>query len=107
MSNIPIMDFRGSKFVNPDGSLTDVAQSFFDLLQQILVNNIGTEGLVAPSQTAVGITQIQNNTTSSVTGLISNTCQFGTLLYDSDNNLLKVALNNGSGNPIFKTITAT
>jgi hypothetical protein len=104
MANIPIMDFRGVKFVNDDGSLTDVAQAFFDSLQSILVRNFGEEGLVSPSQSASNITTIQNNQEEGPTGILSHTCKFGTFIYDSSNNKGKICLDDGSGNPIFKEI---
>lgn len=107
MAQVPIMDFRGSKFVNEDGTLTDVAQSFFDLLTTVLIKNIGQEGIIVPSQSATNITTIQNNMTTNILLSNSYTCQFGTLLYDNTNNFLKVALNNGSNIPIFKTITTS
>ncbi len=101
---IPIMDFRGNKFVNEDGTLTDVAQAFFDLLNTVLIKNIGDEGLVSPTQSASDIAIIQNNFTLSPTGLTTYTCDFGTIVYDSTNNKAKVALDDGMGAPIFKEI---
>jgi len=101
---IPSMDFRGNKFVNADGTLTDVAQSFFDLMNTVLIKNLGDEGVVVPSEDATNIGIIQNNKTISPTGIETNTCEFGTLIYDSTNNKLKVALNDGSGSPTFKEI---
>lgn len=107
MAQIPIMDFRGSKFVNEDGTLSDVAQSFFDLLNTVLIKNIGSEGVIAPSQSASNIMIIQNNKTTNVVLNNSYTCQFGTLIYDNTNNKLVVSLDNGSGAPIFKNVLTT
>lgn len=107
MANIPKMDFRGNKFTNEDGTLTEVAQSFFDLLSNVLIKNIGPEALVAPTQSATNINTIVNNVTTGPTGLTTYTCQFGTIIYDSDTNTTLVCLNNGSGVPVFKTITTS
>lgn len=98
------MDFRAQKVVNEDGTFTDVVQDFFDLLVSVLVKTIGDEGLVSPSQNASDITTIQNGTSIGPTGLPTATCSFGTFIYDQTNNLMKVAINDGSGNPIFKTL---
>lgn len=109
--NIPTFDFRGSRFVNTDGTLSDVAQAFLDSLLTVLIKNAGNEGLVAPSMSNaspdLNLTKIQNNVIVSPTGIATYTCQFGTLMYDSTPlgpNVLKVALNDGLGKPIFKTI---
>lgn len=101
---IPNMDFRGQKVVNENGTFTDSVQNFFDLLHTILVNNLGDEGVVIPSQSASNIITIQDGTNKSSTGIVTHTCEFGTMIYDSTNNEPKIALNNGSGNPLFKTI---
>lgn len=108
MAQIPIMDFRGSKFVNEDGTLTEVSQSFFDLLTTILIKSIGQEGIVSPTQDSASIALIQDNQVSNVlTGNSSYTCQFGTLIYDSTNNKLIVALDDGFGIPVFKNVLTT
>lgn len=104
-TRVPSMNFRGNKFVNEDGTLTAVAQGFFDLLNAYLVTNVGDEGLVAPSQITTSITAIQNAKNVSDTGIESYKCQFGTFIYDSAVNKMKVALNAGAGAPIFKEIT--
>lgn len=101
---LPTMDFRGNKFVNTDGTLTDVAQNFFDTLNHVLIKNIGQEGLVMPAQKSNDIDVIQNNTTQSATGNITYTCQFGTVIYDNESNKAKVALKNLDGTPIFKEL---
>lgn len=102
---IPSMDFRGNKFVNDDGTLSEVAQSFFDLLNTFLIKNFGAEGLVMSSQPTANVGVIQNNVTTGPTGLQTSTCQFGTMLYNQTTNKAMVALNDGAGNPIFKEIT--
>ena len=106
-SRIPSMDFRGNKFTNEDGTLTELGQQFFDLLHVCLQKIIGSEGLVAPTQPSSNITIIQDNIVVSPTGTETNTCQFGTLIYDSTLNELRVALNNGSGAPIFKQVNTS
>jgi len=104
-TSIPSMDFRGTKFVNEDGTLSAPAQGFFDLLQKFLVKNIGEEGLVAASQTTGARLDIQNNFTTSVTNIDTYTCQFGTFLYDITTNKVYVTLNPGlTGKPVFTEI---
>jgi hypothetical protein len=105
--NIPTFDFRGNKFVNEDGKLSDVAQAFMDELINALIAGAGQEGLVSPTQNAANIVTIQNNQTTGPTGIISPTCDFGTSLYNSDANSIMFTINDGSGNPIFKTVTLT
>jgi hypothetical protein len=101
---VPSMDFRGQKFVDENGNLTSTAQSFFDMLQVLMVQNLGDEGLVMPTQSAADIVVIQDNTEANPNGLVTKTCEYGTMIYDETNNLAKVALNDGTGNPIFKQI---
>ncbi len=103
---VPSFDFRGNKFVNQDGTLTDVAQGFFDSLQNFLVKNIGEEGLVAPGQTTMNRLNIQNNIVVSQTGNVVYTCLPGTILYDYTTVQAYVALEAsvGTGIPIFKQI---
>lgn len=102
--NVPSMDFRGQKFVDENGVLTPTAQSFFDMLQILMSQNLGNEGLVMPTQSATDITVIQDNTVTNPNGLVTKTCEYGTMIYDETNNLAKVALDDGTGNPIFKQI---
>lgn len=108
MTIVPTMDFRGSKFVNEDGTLSEVAQSVFDALQTYIVKNLGNEGLVASTQSSDPanntILQIQNNTLTSPTGTPYKTCQFGTFLYNSYTGKQMVTVNPGGGVPIFKNI---
>jgi len=106
-NRLPNMDFRGQKFVNSDGTLTDTAQGFLDLLHLCLNKIIGMEGLVAPTQSSSNIAVIQNNKTTSPTGTQTNTCQFGTLIYDNVLNELRVALSDGSGLPVFKQVNTS
>jgi hypothetical protein len=101
---IPSMDFRGQKIVNEDGTFTDSVQNFFDTLHTLLINNLGDEGLVMPTQSASNITLIQDALITSPTGIQTPSCEFGTLIYDATTNQPLVALDDGSGNPLFKTI---
>jgi len=101
--NIPTLDFGGTQFTDDNGMLTDVAQKFMDILVQVLMLNVGPEGFVVPSLSLSNINIVQNN--QDLQG--NYTCQFGTMVYDTDNNQLKVALNNGSGIPIFKIVTTS
>lgn len=103
--SIPSMDFRGNKFTNEDGTLTETAQGFFDLLYKFMVKNLGEEGLVAPTQPTVNKNIIQDNTEFSPTGITTHTCKFGTILYDSDEQAVYIAVDNGSGLPIFKQVS--
>ncbi len=97
---LPIIDFRGTKIVNEDGTFSDVAQNYFDSLNSYLIGTIGSEGLVAPSQSASNISIIANNQNSSG----GYTCQFGTFIFNTDVNDPQVAINNGSGVPVFVSI---
>jgi len=99
---IPNMNFRGNKFVNEDGTLTDVAQGFFDLLNTALNNIVGNEGLVAPSQNNTNIVTIANNNVISQTGNVVYTCKPGTLIWNTDNTQLIVAFPGTP--PVFKQI---
>jgi len=101
---IPTMDFRGNKFVNEDGTLSDVAQAFFDNLIDVLTKGAGDEGLQVPSQSNPDIITIQDHTVTGPTGISTKTCQFATLIGDTTNNKLMVALDNGSGTIVFKNI---
>ncbi len=103
-TRIPSMDFRGNKFVNQDGTLTESAQNFFDLLNTCLMKIMGSEGLVAPSQPTSNISSIQDNQQISQTNVVTYTCQFGTFIYDESANQVKVALNKGDGTPLFKQV---
>lgn len=77
-----------------------------DIIKQLmseLSTDASDEGLVMPTQNATNITTIQNNTLSNGAA----TCQFGTGLYNSTANSIMFCINDGSGNPIFKTVTLT
>lgn len=101
--NIP--NYLEIKVIDEKGYFTPQWKIVMQQLLTELQNNASNEGLVAPSQDASNITTIQNNQVNNPAPPPSTlyTCQFGTLLYDSTNNLLKVALSN-AGVPDFKTI---
>jgi len=96
--NLPI-----GQIVDENGNATDDELTFRHALITQLQDNFGAEGCVIPSQTAANILIIQNNT--DVQG--NFTCQFGTMLYESDTGLVKIAIEDplGSGIPVFHTIT--
>ncbi len=87
--------------VDKNGNPTAEELTFREALLGLLQTNFGPEGCVVPTQTAANITTIQNNTNSQG----AYTCQFGTFLYDSTNNVVKFTINDGSGAPVFKTVT--
>lgn len=100
--NLPngrITDENG--YPSPEESLW--RQTTFSFMQ----NNLGSEGLVAPTQTAADILVIQNNmNVNPATGASDiPSCQFGTILYNSTANTMMMAVDDGSGNPLFKTVT--
>lgn len=100
--DIPVVVKRGDQFY-----WSDEWRSIIQELLQTLQLNAGPEGLVAPTQPAPdkpsnAIALIQNNESNGV-----KTCQFGTILYDKTNNSGRFCIADGSGNPLFKTITLT
>ena len=98
--SLPIIDFRGQRIVNPDGTFSDVGQAFFDSLQLFLIQNIGSEGVVLPPQSTANANIIAANTNSQG----AYTCKFGTGIYNPDTNTVEFALNNGSGAPVFQSL---
>jgi len=105
--NLPLGPMVDDKGIPVAAEIT-FRQALITSLQQ----NFGNEGLVVPSQQNTtapnnAVLTIQNNT------IIENesdvpvyTCQPGTLLYDSTNNNLLVAILVG-GVRVFKTVTVT
>ncbi len=89
--------------VDDKGNATDDELTFRHTLVTNLQRLFGPEGCVVPSQTAADILTIQNN----LNGQGQYTCAFGTIIYESDTGLLKVAKEDplGSGIPVFHTIT--
>jgi hypothetical protein len=95
---VPNLPF--GKMVDENGHPVDDELSFRQALVGNLQQLFGNNGVAITQHTAADITIIQNNQNQNG----QYTCQFGTLIYDTDNNVLKVALDNGGGQPIFKTI---
>jgi hypothetical protein len=91
----PMYELQNDKIV-----LTSQGKTFFESFINYFINNFSSEGLVAPNQSTSSINSIQNNTLPDG----SYTCQYGTLIYNSNTNKLMVALNNGSNIPIFYNI---
>ncbi len=97
--NFPIFDFGGIQFTDDQGKLTDVAQKLMDLLLKTLISGVGTEGFAISQLSSADIAVVQNNRDSSG----NFTCQFGTVVYDTTTNQLKVA-KNSAGAPVFTVI---
>ena len=110
-NNIRIPNLPMGKIVDANGMPTDDEMTFRQTLLTLLQQFIGNEGLVMPSQTAANILLIQNNTAQAqgATPAFTNTCAFGTMIYESNTALVKVAIEDplGSGTPVFKTVTVT
>lgn len=99
--NLPV-----GKIVDEDGMPTDQELTFRQNLVSELQDNASDEGLVIPTQSTTNITNIQNHTIPNPADPMNPiyTCQFGTFLYDSNTNEIKVAIDDGSGIPIFKVV---
>lgn len=109
--NIRVPNLPMGEIVNEDRTASPDELTFRQRLISSLQDNFGDEGLVAPTQTAADIVKIQNNKAiNPITGQVSSTdftCQYGTILYNSTANSIMIAINDGSGAPIFKTVTLT
>ena len=105
--NIP--NFIDTRVVDEKGYFTAEYKIILQQLFSELQDNAGPEGLVAPTQTAAKILLIAAafRPTSTLNSTPVYSCQYGTILYDSTNNTGRFAINNGSGAPVFKTITLT
>ncbi len=96
------------QMVNEDGTPTPEELLFRQRLVSSLQNNFGPEGVVVPTQDSTNIAIIQNNRVPNPSGGASiPTCQFGTMLYNVTTNSIMIAIDDGAGNPIFKTVTLT
>lgn len=98
-----VANFLDTPVVNKDGQFTDEWRNIMQQVFQSLQLNFGNEGLVMPTQTDANITTIQNNVDNNG----NPTAQYGTILYDSTNNSIRISINNGLNAPIFKTVTLT
>ena len=97
-----IPNLHMGEMVDEKGYPTDDESTF----RQVLITNLqrlfGNEGIVLPSLTTTEITAIQNNV--DIQG--RNTCAYGTMVYDTTVNQVKVAINIG-GVPQFKVLPYT
>ena len=106
---VTIPNLPSGAMVDKEGFPTSEELNFRQTLITLLQRLVGAEGTVLPTQTAANITIIQNNTVPVYTNPPSTayTCQYGTSLYDSTHNSIRMAVDDGSGNPIFRTVTLT
>lgn len=96
------------RIVDENGVATPTELNFRQALLTNLQNNLGPEGLVAPTQSASNITTIQNSQSpDQITGIPVYSCGYGRILYNSTNNSIMISIDNGSGVPVFKTVTLT
>jgi len=97
-----IPNLHMGEMVDKEGYPTDDELTF----RQVLISNLqrlfGSEGVVLPSLTSADILVIQNNV--DIQG--RKTCAYGTMVYDTTVNQVKVAINIG-GSPVFKVIPYT
>lgn len=105
--NIPSLPF--GQIVDKDGNPTDSYLIFLQNLLTALQSAIGPSGNECQQLLAADITTIQDATIVDPSNALAviYTCQYGTRVYDSTNNVIKIAIDNGAGAPIFKTVTLT
>lgn len=101
--NLPL-----GKLVDESGNATMEFQTFLQTFVSNMQKYFGSEGMVAPSQSAVNILQIQNNTipNSSNPSVPVYSCEPGTFIYNLSSNAIMVSVLSG-GVPVFKTVTVT
>ena len=109
---IPILPI--GKIVDENGMATAEELTFRQALLSLLQTLMGEQGLVMPSQTTADILAIQNfkqPAQGAKPDAFTYPCQFGTLIYNSDivdqTKSIQVSIDDGTGKPIFKTITLT
>lgn len=117
MANIRIPNLPVGRLVDQNGNTTDEEQTFRQTLISSLQDNFGSEGCVVPSQTKANIAKIQDHTViDQATGNPVYTCKFGTLIFNNEpydaitnpqGNSLLVAVDDGTGKPLFKIINVT
>jgi hypothetical protein len=106
--NIRIPNLPMGKVVNEQGFASDDEQTFRQTLITSLQANFGNEGCVIPSLSASDITTIQNNSyVDPANGNTVYTCAYGTLVYNTTANSIMATIDDGTGKPIFKTVTLT
>lgn len=81
--------FDNIKIIDDEGYWSDSWRSIMQQLFETLQSKMNAEGLVVPSQSAANIALLTNSPN-------------GTLVYDYDNNLLKIRINSA-----WKTITTS
>ena len=103
---VTIPNLPSGAMVDKEGFPTTEELNFRQALITLLQRLIGSEGTVLPTQNATNIAIIQNNTVPVYTNPPSTayTCQYGTSLYDSTDNIIYIAVNNGYGAPLFKEV---
>lgn len=106
--NVRIPNLPLGQITDDKGFATETEQTWRQTLISSLQHNFGNEGCVVPTQTQANITMIQNNNyIDQATRQTVYTCQYGTMLYNSTANSIMIAVNNGSGQPVFRTVTLT
>ena len=105
-SYIRVPNLPNGQITDKEGNGTDDEMTFRHALITSLQQNFGDEGLVAPVQSATNIATIAaNRIPDPVTGLPNQyTCQPGTIIYNSTNDTLMVAIL-VAGVPTFRTFT--
>lgn len=113
-NQVRIPNLPMGRIVDENGKATDDELTFRQALLTLLQQLAGTEGLVMPQQTTANITAIQNNRMNVPVGNTGGvnqiyTCAYGTMIYDSDLKVAKVALEDPahSGVPKFFTVTTS
>lgn len=112
MTLVRIPNLPSGPLVDKNGYPTPEELTFRESLLTLLNSILGAEGLVMPSQPGANITIIQNNTIQTPNANAPTyTCQFGTMIYQTDAmsgaTAVKIAVDDGTGVPTFKTVTLT
>jgi hypothetical protein len=113
-----VPNLPSGKMVDANGMPTDDELSFRQTLISLLQSLFGEQGLVVPTQTKANIDTIQSNDAQAqgASPAVYKTCQFGTILYNSSpydaitnpgGNSIMVAVDDGTGAPLFKVVTLT
>ena len=115
--NIRIPNLPNGKIVDENGYPTVEEQTFRQALLTLLQNNIGDAGTAITQQNQANMNTIVENTQITQlpegAGITNYTCQFGTMFYNTDPPSmsnpggygLQVAINDGSGVPVLRTVT--
>jgi len=89
-----------------NGNPTDDELTYRQSLNTNLQTLFGKEGVVVPTLTATQITTIEGNSIGTGANLLYTT-QYGTIVYNSTANSIMIAVDDGAGAPLFKTVTLT